>query len=109
MKNKSKTPHTHRDDSIPPQTPDVFLGNPIIDNVMSSMIALGSEFWALQRRMNIVETLLEKNGSVTNEMIESYQPTEDETSTWNNQRDRFIKRVYGFLQNTDNDDKKGVR
>ena len=106
MSNKSKTPHTHREDSIPPQTPDVFLGNPVIDNVMSSMIALGSEFWALQRRMNIIETLLEKNGSVTNEMIESYQPTDDETSAWNNQRDRFIKRVYGFLQNNNSDDKK---
>ena len=99
---------THRDDFIPPETPDVMLGNPVLDNVMSTVIALGSEFWALQRRMNIVETLLEKNGSVSHEMIESYRPTEEQTAAWDIQRDRFIKRTYGFLQNTHPDKVSGT-
>ena len=101
MNKEVKNNKTHRNDSIPPQTPDVFLGNPVLDNVMSSVIALGSEFWSLQRRMNIIETLLAKNGSVTNDMIESFQPSKEETALWDIQRDRFIKRVYGFLQNVE--------
>ena len=86
MNKEVKNNKTHRNDSIPPQTPDVFLGNPVLDNVMSSVIALGSEFWSLQRRMNI---------------IESFQPSKEETALWDIQRDRFIKRVYGFLQNVE--------
>ena len=60
MNKEVKNNKTHRNDSIPPQTPDVFLGNPVLDNVMSSVIALGSEFWSLQRRMNIIESALER-------------------------------------------------
>jgi len=91
---------THREDFITPKEDDVFLGNPAVDNVMSVVIALGSEFWALQRRMNVMETLLEENGSVSKEMIEAYAPTAEQHAAWDEQRDRFISRVYGFLQNT---------
>jgi hypothetical protein len=101
MEAKGIPEETHRNDSIPPETPDVLLGNPVLDNVMSSVIALGSEFWALQRRMNVVETLLEKNGAVTHDLIEAYRPTQEQNAAWDVQRDRFIKRVYGFLQNAD--------
>lgn len=106
MADGAKTTVTHREDFIPPQAPDVFLGNPVLDNVMSTVIALGSEFWALQRRMNVMEQLLEKNGAVTKQMIEDYRPTEEEMAAWETQRDRFIQRVYGFLQNTDTNDTK---
>lgn len=94
-------PKSHREDFITPQTEDVFFEDPVLDNVMSTVIALGSEFWALQRRMNVMETLLEENGSVTKQMVETYRPTEEQTAAWEEQRDRFIGRVYGFLQNTD--------
>lgn len=101
MADGSDASKTHREDYVPVQADDVFLANPALDNVTSAVIALGSEFWALQRRMNVVETLLEEKGSVSNEMIEGFRATEEQTAVWNEQRDRFIKRVYGFLQNTD--------
>lgn len=104
MADGTKTKISHREDFIPPQTEDVFFGNPVLDNVMSSVIALGSEFWALQTRMNVVETLLEENGAVTTEMIEAYRPSDEQAEAWDAQRDRFITRVYGFLQNTGTDD-----
>ncbi len=109
MADGAKTSVTHREDFIPPQAEDVFLGNPVLDNVMSTVIALGSEFWALQRRMNVIETLLEDNGAVTKQMIEDYRPSEDEMAAWESQRDRFIQRVYGFLQNTGTDEDTRAR
>lgn len=101
MADTTKTDTTHREDYVPMQVDDVFLNNPALDNVTSAVIALGSEFWALQTRMNVVETLLEEKGTVSKEMIENYRPTAEERAALDEQRDRFIKRVYGFLANTE--------
>ncbi len=106
MADREKSTPTHRTDFIPAQKDDVFLSNASLDNVTSAVIALGSEFWALQKRMNVVETLLEAKGSVSKDMIESYRPSEEQSAAWEDQRDRFIKRVYGFLQNTHSSSKK---
>ena len=73
------------------------MGDPNADGLTSTVIALGGEFWALQRRMNIVEELLETRGVVTRDMIESFAASDHVEAAWQNQRDRFIKRVYGFL------------
>jgi hypothetical protein len=100
MTDTGKSTPTHRKDFIPPQKEDVFLSDAALDNVTSVVIALGSEFWALQKRMSVVEVLLEDKGSVSKEMIENYRPSEAQAAAWEEQRDRFIKRVYGFLQNT---------
>ena len=77
----------------------VFLGNPLFDNMMTSMIALGAEVWTNRRRMRIVERLLADNGAVTKEMIESYMPTDEEEAEWQAERDSFIRRTYGVLAN----------
>lgn len=98
---KASTQASHREDYVPMQVDDVFLDNPALDNVTSAVIALGSEFWALQTRMNVVETLLEENGTVSKEMIENFRPSADQRAALDEQRDRFIKRVYGFLANTE--------
>ena len=73
------------------------MGDPHVDNLTSTVIALGGEFWALQRRMNIVEELLQTHGVVTRDMIESFTASDPVEAAWQDQRDRFIKRVYGFL------------
>lgn len=104
MSDHSENKVSHREDYVPMQVDDVFLDNPALDNVTSAVIALGSEFWALQTRMNVMETLLEENGSITKEMIENHRPTQDQRAALDEQRDRFIKRVYGFLANTETSD-----
>lgn len=101
MADNTKSNATHREDYVPMQVDDVFLDNPALDNVTSAVIALGSEFWALQTRMNVVETLLEEKGTVSKEMIENFRPTTEQRAALDEQRDRFIKRVYGFLANTE--------
>jgi len=51
----------------------VFLGNPVLDNIMTCMTALGSEVWATRRRMYVLEAILQEKG-VSEEMIEAYMP-----------------------------------
>jgi len=74
----------------------VFLGNPVLDNMMSSLIALGSEVWTMRRRMKVLESLLSDKG-VTNEMIEKYMPKAEQEAEWKDDRNRFIDLVYSPL------------
>lgn len=74
----------------------VFLGNPLIDNIISSMMAMGTEMWSMRRRMKVMESVLTSKG-VTTDMLEAYVPTPDETVAWEKDRDRFIDLVYGPL------------
>jgi len=75
----------------------VFLGNPHTANLMSVVIALGGAIWADRQRMRIIETLLEKEGNVTNAMIEAYEPSEEETAAWESDRNAMVERVYAVL------------
>jgi len=67
----------------------VFLGNPTLDNMMTTLVALCSEIWADRRRGRVVEKLLAEKG-ISQEMIEGYLPTGDDEAEWKEERDRFI-------------------
>lgn len=75
----------------------VFLGNPLMDDMMTAIIALGAEVWANRRRTRIIELLMEKEGAVTQEMIEQYVPTEAEEAQLKKERDAFIQITYGHI------------
>lgn len=80
----------------------VLLGNPHIDNLMHMIVALGAEVWTGQQRVKIIEKLLTTHGNVTTEMIEKYEPTEEETEAWALERKAMVDRVYSVMtQNTD--------
>ncbi len=72
----------------------VFLGNPLLDNMMTAIISLSSEVWTTRRRMKVLESLLADKG-VTQEMIEAYMPTDAENEAWEKERDAFIDRTFG--------------
>ena len=76
----------------------VFLGNPALDNLVSCMIAMGTEMWATKRRIKVLEALMSKAG-VTPEMIEKYVPSAAERADWERDRDRFIDLTLGALGN----------
>lgn len=90
-------PKTHRPDFIPVNNKDEFLGNKTIDQLMSVVISMGSELWAVQRRLLTIESILDQKGSVTRESLEKFVPSTQEAAAWEVLRDRYIKRVYGFL------------
>jgi flavodoxin len=88
---------TYAAQAIPSDIKNVtFLGNPVMDNLVSSMIAMGTEVWTLRRRMKVMEAVLEKKG-VTTEMLESYVPSAEQEAAWGKDRDRFIDLTMGPL------------
>ena len=97
------TPETKRPtfaaDAIPSDIKNgTFLGNPALDNLVTCVIALGTELWATKRRLKVVESVMAKTG-VTTEMVEKYMPTEQENAAWEKDRDRFIELTLGSLGN----------
>jgi len=74
----------------------VFLGNPILDNMMSTILALSSETWSNRRRTKVLERLLAEKG-ITQEMVEGYMPTAEDAVEWQADRDRYIDMVLGPL------------
>lgn len=75
----------------------VFFEHPAIDAIVTSMVAMGSEVWSAQRRIKVLESVLTGQG-LSLDMVNQYQPTADEEAAWREQRDQFIKRVYGSLE-----------
>ena len=75
----------------------VFLGNPLMDDMMTALIALGAETWANRRRVKIIEMLFEKKGKITRDMVEQYQLTPEDTKALEADRDAFITTVYGHF------------
>jgi hypothetical protein len=75
----------------------VFLGNTHIDNLMSALLGLGGEYWAMRRRLMVVEKLLASRCGIVAEEIERYMPGVEEQASWDRQRDDFIERVFAVL------------
>ncbi|MSO99412.1 MAG: hypothetical protein EXR11_14560 [Rhodospirillaceae bacterium] len=90
---------TFATDAIPSDVKSgVFLGNSILDNVVSCLIAMGTELWSTKRRLKVIEAVMAKNG-VTNDMIEKYVPSDAEKAEWEKDRDRFIDLTLGPMSN----------
>ena len=91
---KTATEHpTHTADFFQTDVDKVrFYENPMIDNIVTALLALGAETWSNRRRTLVLERLLEEKG-VTEEMIESYMPTDADVAAWEAERDRFVETV----------------
>ncbi len=93
---------TYTAEFIPSTTRNaVFLGNPILDGMMHSILALGAELWADKRRLKIIESLLTEKREVSFESIEHYVPTPEQEKAWTAERDLMIKTTFGALLNGD--------
>ena len=71
-----------------------FFDDPAIDQMMTFLLELTTEVSVLRERLATVERLLERDGKVTRESIEAYQPeaaVESERAAW---RDGYVKRVF---------------
>ena len=72
----------------------VFLGNPVVDNLVSCMIAMGTEGVGDQAPHESAGSGDGQKG-ITSKMIEEYVPTEEEKVSWEQDRDRFIDLTLG--------------
>lgn len=74
----------------------VVMENPVQDDLMTAILALGMEVWALRRRMAITEKVLAAH-HIPIEEIEGYMPDKAETEELTGQRDQFLRAVYGHI------------
>ena len=75
----------------------VMLGNPVVDSMLSMVIALGAEVWSGQQRVKIMEKLLTTHGRVTTQMVDNYVPTAEDAAIWAAERKAMVDRVYSAL------------
>jgi len=71
-----------------------FFDDPAIDQMMTFLIELTTEVSVMRERLDTVERLLDRNGSVTRAAIEAFVPDADletERAAW---RDGYVKRVF---------------
>ena len=95
--NKTQRDKTHSAPFIKTDVDDVvMLGEPMTDNLVTSMQAMGAEVWTLWRRIRVMERLLEEKG-ISHASIENFIPTEADAVEWKKERDAFIVRTIGPL------------
>ena len=76
----------------------ILLKDMMTDNIVTAMINMGAEMWAIRRRMLVMEQLMmEKKVGITTEMIEQYVPSPELLKSWEKERDRSIGNVYDAL------------
>ena len=75
----------------------VLLKDMMTDNIVTALINMGGEMWAVRRRMLVMEQLMTEKGGITTEMIEKYVPSPELLKSWEGERDRFIGNIYDAL------------
>jgi hypothetical protein len=75
----------------------VFLDSLHSDNLMTALVGLGAEFWAMRQRMMALEKLLEEKGVVQRKAVEAFQFTGDEKLASETERDSYVNRVFSVL------------
>lgn len=78
-----------------------YFKDPMIDHLLEIVMMIGGELWVERDRRVITEYLLETEGSVTQAMIEQFQPDEAMKEKLASARDRFAHRVFGCLYDSD--------
>jgi hypothetical protein len=74
-----------------------YLADPHVDNLTAAVMGLGAEFWAMRRRVMVLESMLEQKSVLTRASVEAYRPSEAEAIAWNAERDDMIDRVFAVL------------
>jgi len=72
-----------------------------LDDVALALLTLTKEVWVLADRMHVVETLLERNGVVTAEAIDRFEPDAAFTAENDRRRRRLADGVFAALGATE--------
>jgi hypothetical protein len=75
-----------------------FFENPDTERVMNITLALMQEVAVMRERLDTVERLLERDGSVTRAAIEAYEPNREEAAERGLLMQEFIARCLRILQ-----------
>jgi len=72
--------------------------DPAIDTLLSIVISLGNEVYALRDRMRIIEKMLETKGTISRADIEAYKPTPEEEEEIRKDNDAFMARLFRVFE-----------
>ena len=75
-----------------------FLKDPDLERLMNITLALTQEVAVMRERMDTIERLLERDGSVSKETIEAFEPSKteaDERGLW---MQEYLARIFRILQ-----------
>jgi|TARA_Y100000310_G_scaffold253669_1_gene260584 uncharacterized membrane protein YccC len=75
-----------------------FFNDPTVEKVLSITMSVAGELAVMRERLDTIERLLEKNGSVSRDEIESYEPDDsaaDERQRWHAE---YIARILRIIQ-----------
>ncbi len=75
-----------------------FLKDPDVERVMNITLVLVQEVGVLRERLDTIERLLERDGTVSKAAIEAYTPTKTEAEERGAWMQEFIARVLRILQ-----------
>jgi hypothetical protein len=72
----------------------VFFDDPAIDQIMTFILELSAEVSVVYDRLDTVERLLDKKGTINRQDIEDFRPTEEVDTQRNIRRESYLKRVF---------------
>lgn len=77
-----------------------FLGNPLFDSIITTLMAMGNEVWTVRKRQYVLESLLAEKG-VKQEQIEQFTASAEQEKQWKKEREVLVERLWGhFAKNT---------
>jgi hypothetical protein len=79
------------------RTEPQYFKDPMVDRLLEVVMMLGGEFWVMRDRMMVLERLLATEGRVTPDLIETFKPDDTFSKALAQQREQFIRRVFGVL------------
>ena len=72
--------------------------DPAVDTLLSVVLSLGAEVYALRDRMRIIEKMLEAKGAISRADIEAYKPTPEEGEEIRKDNDAFMARLFRVFE-----------
>jgi hypothetical protein len=72
--------------------------DPAIDTLLSILLSLGNEVYALRDRMRIIEKMLDAKGTISRADIEAYKPTPEEEGEIRKDTDAFMARLFRVFE-----------
>jgi len=66
--------------------------------MLSIVLSLGAEVYALRDRMRIIEKMLEAKGTISRADIEAYKPTPEEEEEIRKDNDAFMARLFRVFE-----------
>lgn len=74
-----------------------FLPHPAMDRMLDALVALTAELWAERERRSVLERVLARRGLLEEADIEAYRGTESDEQKRKQDRDAYVRRVWGAL------------